>query len=75
MSAAGRFVIECKVLHDSLERTVRQGLEQTAGYMDRCAAHSGHLVVFDRRAGRSWDEKVFRRSESAAGRTITVWGM
>ena len=74
-SGAARFVIECKVLHGGLEQTVRRGLEQTAGYMERCAARHGHLVVFDRRTGRSWDERVFRREESAGGRTITVWGL
>ena len=74
-STAGKFVIECKVLHKSLERTVREGLEQTAGYMDRCAAQAGHLVVFDRSADKQWDEKIFRREESVDGRTITVWGM
>ena len=63
------------MLHGGLDRTVRRGLEQTAGYMERCGARHGHLVVFDRRAGRSWDEKVFRRGESAGGRTITVWGL
>ena len=62
-----RFVVECKVLHKSLERTIRDGLEQTAGYMDRCAAEAGHLVVFDREEGRSWEEKVFCRRESAGG--------
>ena len=46
--AVDKFVIECKVLHKSLEQTVREGLEQAAGYMDRCAAQAGHLVVFDR---------------------------
>ena len=70
-----RFVVECKVLHKSLERTIRDGLEQTAGYMDRCAAESGHLVIFDRDETRSWDEKVFCRRESAGGTEVTVWGM
>ena len=69
-----RFVIECKILHGSLERTMRVGLAQTAGYMDRCAAEAGHLVVFDRREGR-WEDKVFRRRESAGGVEIEVWGM
>ena len=48
-----RFVIECKVLRDSdrrsLEATVERGVEQTLGYMGRCGAEEGHLVVFDRR--------------------------
>ena len=69
-----RFVIECKVAHRGLEWTIDEGVEQTAGYMDRCAAHTGHLVVFDRRADRSWDEKIFRRDVDRDGRPITVWG-
>ncbi len=74
-STAARFVIECKVVHKSLEQTVREGLEQTAGYMDRCAAQAGHLVVFDRSEDKRWGEKIFRREESLHGRTIIVWGM
>ena len=74
--ATSRFVVECKVLHKSLPRTVREGLAQTAGYMDRCAAQSGHLVIFDRTEGKRWKDKIFRRKEPAEdGREITVWGM
>ena len=70
-----RFVVECKVLRRSLERTIRDGLEQTAGYVDRCGAEAGHLVIFDRSADRSWDEKVFQRRETGGGVEIDVWGM
>ena len=70
-----KFVIECKILHKSLERTIHDGLEQTAGYMDRCGAESGHLVVFDRDEGKSCEEKLFQRRESAGGADIHVWGM
>ena len=70
-----RFVVECKVLRKSLDRTIREGLEQTAGYMDRCAAEAGHLVIFDRDEVRSWEEKVFCRRESAGGVEVMVWGM
>ena len=73
---ATRVVIECKVLHTSLERTVREGVEQTARYMDRCGARSGHLVVFDRTEGRRWEDKIFRREErSREQTTVIVWGM
>ena len=59
-------MIECKVLHKSLEQTIRQGLEQTAG----------HLVIFDRTEQERWDDRLFRREERTdADRTITVWGM
>ena len=74
-SAVDRFVIECKVLHKSLDRTVREGLEQTAGYMDRCGSPEGHLVIFDRSEGKRWEDKIFRREERIDDRTITVWGM
>ena len=61
-----RFVVECKVLRDtdrkSLARTVERGVEQTLGYMARCGAEEGHLVVIDRRSGER------RRSEGEAGR-------
>lgn len=71
---ANRYVIECRVVHKSLEWTVREGLEQIAGYMDRCGSRSGHLVIFDRSEEKSWDEKIFRREEIREGRTITTWG-
>ena len=70
-----KVVIECKVLRRGLERTLREGLEQTRAYMDRCGAAEGHLVVFDRTEGRSWDEKIFRRDEAEGGPPVTVWGM
>ena len=72
------YVVECKVVRagDGLESTVAEGVEQTAGYMDRCAAEAGHLVVIDRRESRSWDEKVFRwQRRSQGGVPVEVWGM
>ena len=73
-----RYVVECKVRHDrwGLERTVAEGVEQTAAYMDRCRAEAGHLVVFDRSEERSWDDKVFcDRRIAESGAEIAVWGM
>ena len=70
-----KVVIECKVLHRGLERTLREGLEQTRAYMDRCAAAEGHLVLFDRTEGKSWDDKVYRREETEGGAPVVVWGM
>ena len=72
-SGGGRmreYVVECKVVRagDGLESTVVEGVEQTAGYMSRCAAEAGHLVVIDQREGRSWEEKVFRRATAVEGR-------
>ena len=70
-----RFVVECKVLHKSREQTIATGLEQTADYMDRCEAEAGHLVIFDRRAGRRWRDKLFHSRRVSNGLEIQVWGM
>ena len=70
-------VVECKLLRKGkgLDGTLRMGLGQTAQYMDRCGAESGHLVMFDRREGKSWEERVFRREETEGDKAVTVWGM
>ncbi|TSE22734.1 hypothetical protein Tsedi_02318 [Tepidimonas sediminis] len=70
-----RVVLELKILHKSLEATIEEGLTQTAAYADQCGAQEAHLIVFDRRPGRSWEEKIFHRTETLGGRTIGVWGM
>ncbi|MCY3925684.1 MAG: ATP-binding protein [bacterium] len=70
-----RTVVECKLLYGGLERTTREGLAQTRAYMDRCGATEGHLVIFDRSEDRTWDEKIYRRTVTADGPPVTVWGM
>ena len=70
-----KFVIECKVLRKSLEQTIAEGLNQTTEYMDRCAAEAGHLVIFDRRADRRWDDKVFHTRRALNSGEIDIWGM
>ena len=85
-----RFVVECKVLRDSDRKspawTVERGVEQTLGYMAKCRAEEGHLVVIDRRTGaeewrRSDGTEERRGSEGEAdgsgrrpdGRGVVVW--
>ena len=67
-------VLELKLLHKSLKATLSEGLQQTWGYADRCAADEAHLIIFDRRE-RAWEDKLFRREESHREYKITVWGM
>ena len=66
-----RIVVECRIRHGDLEKTVAEGVAQTQRYMDRSGADTGHLIVFDRSTRRTWDEKVFRRDVPP----VTVWGM
>ena len=69
-----RFVVECKLVRGGRAQTIDKGLEQTAAYMDTSGADAGHLVVFDMREGRSWEDRVFREERAHGGRRITVWG-
>ena len=70
-----RFVIECKVLRDSdrrsLERTIERGMEQTLGYMEKCDAEEGHLVVIDRREEPA--EQRLGEERERDGRRVAVW--
>ena len=59
-------MIECKLLRGSIDRTLRDGLQQARYYLEHCAATAGHLVIFDRNADRSWSEKIYRRREPSA---------
>ncbi len=73
--AVQKEVIELKILHKSLEKTISDGLEQTYKYMDRCGQSEGHLVIFDRSRTKTWEEKIFCKTEQYKDKTITVWGM
>ena len=72
-----RIVLELKILRSNIEETIQKGLEQTAGYMDKCGGtiNEGHFILFDRRPNRSWEEKIWHRTEYFNDRTIEVWGM
>ena len=71
-----RVVMELKILRRSLERTIEDGLHQTAAYMDIAGSvDEGHLIIFDRSQTRSWDERIWHRPYEQDGRTIMVWGM
>ena len=72
-----RIVLELKILRSNVEETIRKGLEQTSGYMDKCGGtiNEGHFILFDRRPDRPWDDKIWHRTEYYNGRTIEVWGM
>ena len=65
-----------KILRNSLERTIADGLEQTVEYMDIVGTvDEGHLIIFDRSQNKTWEERIWHRPYDYAGRTITVWGM
>jgi len=42
--------------------------------MEKCGNKEGWLVVFDRNADKTWEEKLFMYSETYKDKTITVLG-
>ena len=57
--------------------TVERGVEQTLGYMAKCGAEEGHLVVIDRRAGaenrRDGEGGGDGSERRQDGRGVMVW--
>ena len=74
-SGVQRVVIETKLRRGDLQTIIQQGIAQTWGYMDRCGADEGHLIIFDRGKDRSWEEKIFHRDETYQGKRLQVWGV
>ncbi|MEI6285471.1 MAG: hypothetical protein WCP79_03120 [Bacillota bacterium] len=68
-------VIESKILRGSLQKTLTEALPQTADYMDKSGVTNGSLLIFDRTAGKSRDEKIFIREEQVGDKRIRVYGM
>jgi hypothetical protein len=68
-----KYPIELKIRRG--EKTVKEGLEQTARYMDSFGCTEGWLVIFDRRSHIDWDEKIYLKKETFDGKTVTVVGL
>jgi hypothetical protein len=67
-----RYPVELKLRRG--ERTEAEGLDQLAEYMDTCGTAEGWLVLFDRRPGRSWDERITWHTVERGGKTLHVVG-
>lgn len=70
-----RVVIELKLIRKAPESALSEGLAQTADYADRCSADEAYLILFDRRPGKCWDERIWHRNEKQGNRDIGIWGM
>jgi hypothetical protein len=55
-------------------KTRAESIDQLSGYMDRCGALEGWLVVFDKDFGKPWDKKLSWETVGHEGRTIHVVG-
>jgi hypothetical protein len=68
-----QFVIELKLYRDPDTRD--QGLEQTARYLSRLGLSPGYLILFETRAGKTWEERISREVVEVAGKTVILMGM
>ncbi len=68
-----QFVIELKLYRDS--QTRQDGLEQTAEYLSRFGLSQGYLILFETRAGKTWEERIYREVVAVAGKTVILLGM
>ena len=69
-----RIVIELKILRSNLDETIKKGLEQTVGYARQVGAPEAHLLIFNRNSDTSWDDKIWRRTNTYDGLSVEVWG-
>ena len=69
-----RVVIELKLVRKAPETALQQGLAQTADYARQVGADEAHLVLFERRPGIAWDERIWQRVQTHDGWEIGVWG-
>jgi len=67
-----KYPLELKILRG--QKTYREGLEQTAAYMDSLGCAEVWLIVFDRTPRKSWTKKIFMRKESFDGKKIIIVG-
>jgi len=67
-----RYPIEIKIRYG--EKTVEEGQNQLAQYMERMGCGEGWLVVFDRRQDVSWDQRIHWQTSSHDDKTIHVVG-
>jgi hypothetical protein len=68
------FPIELKVRSEERPFDQAEGLLQLAGYMDKCAAKEGWLMVFHQNRMKPWDERYFWHTEKCRDLTINVIG-
>lgn len=61
--------------HVSRERVREKGLVQLARYLDTVGVSEGWLLIFDQRAGESWEDRLTVENVEVGGKTLRVRGM
>jgi hypothetical protein len=66
------YPIELKILQNETSRA--DSISQILDYMDKAGSDAGWLVIFDRDAKKSWDEKIYMKEELVSGKRVVVAG-
>ncbi len=67
-----KYPIELKIMYS--KSVVQEGLVQLGNYMTTLGEKTGWLVIFDRGNKRSWDKKIFWKTEISGGKVINIVG-
>lgn len=67
-----KYPVELKLHYG--KKTIPEGLEQLANYMDGFGEKTGWLIIFDRRKTPTWDEKIYWEIEKYNDKTIHIVG-
>ena len=47
---------------------------QVTGYAEQIGTDEIHLLVFNRDASVSWEDKIYQEVRQQDGRSVSVWG-
>jgi hypothetical protein len=72
-----RHAIELKRVFDGgyrFEKVKQDGVQQLSGYLDTHGLREGWLWIFDQRAGKSWEERLWAEELEVDGRVLHLRG-
>ncbi|MDR0815106.1 MAG: AAA-like domain-containing protein [Bacteroidales bacterium] len=67
-----KYPVELKVRYSA--KTEENSMEQIIGYMDTLGVKEGWLIIFDRNPNIDWNAKIFLKTETVEGKTVTIAG-
>ncbi|MCL2074318.1 MAG: ATP-binding protein [Marinilabiliaceae bacterium] len=67
-----KYPIELKINYG--KKYLERGTGQLLNYMDILGCNEGWLVAFDRNAKKSWEDKIYQKSEEKDGKIVNIFG-
>ena len=70
-----KVVLELKILRNTLDKTIDDGVVQVADYARRIGTEEAYLVIFDRDPEVDWETRIWEKSGFQDGDLpVSVWG-